>query len=387
MVRTGRVEKERRGTDSREARLKARARRASAACPPLSSPPPPSPLLYVVGSLNADLVLSLARLPAPGETLAASSLSTFPGGKGGNQAVAAAKLGWPTRMVGLVGGSSRGEEAPPSSPSPPPSPDGGGALLLASLAGAGVDTRYVACLAGVPTGTAVIMVQEGTGENSIVIVAGANGEEGAWLAGQALAGAMADLARGPASVGALLLQREVPDAVNTAAAAAARSGGVPVLLDVGGDDAPLPASLLACVDVVSPNESELARLTGLEAGTAAEAARAACALLDAAPGVRAVLVKRGAAGSLLVERGRRGGPPTITSQAAAPVVAVVDTTGAGDCFTAAYAVASLRGLEPTARLRYASAAAGLCVQARGAGPSMPGGAAVDAALEAWERVK
>ena len=337
--------------------------------------------LYVVGSLNADLVLRVARLPAPGETLAASSLATFPGGKGGNQAVAAGKLGYPTAMVGQVGGDGPGR------------PDGGGALLLASLAAGGVDVRLVSVVPGTPTGTAVIMVQEGSGENSIVIVGGANAA-GWGVDGGALAGATADLAHGRA--GGLLLQREVPDDVNTAAARAARPSGTPVILDAGGVDAPIPADLLACVDVLSPNETELARLTGVssgggggsaDTGSEAGAVAGAQALLASAPGLAAVLVKRGAAGSLLVERGGRGetGTTTVTVQPAAPVRTVVDTTGAGDCFTAAYAVALARGLpHPADRLRYASAAAGLCVQVEGAGPSMPTDAAVRAALEAWE---
>jgi ribokinase len=321
-------------------------------------------------------------------------MSTFPGGKGGNQAVAAAKLGWPTLMVGQVGGVG----GPASLTSPPPTPDGGARLLLASLAASAVDTRYVDVLPGTaPTGTAVIMVQEdGTGENSIVIVGGANAEEGAWLDGPGMRGALGDLGRaGPGGgggppVGALLLQREIPATVNVAAAGAARAAGVPVILDAGGEDAPLPPALLACVDVVSPNETELARLTGVDlcgrggGGEAGAVIAAAVALLDASPGLAAVLVKRGAAGSVLVEAGDPvGSPPTITSQAAAPVPAVVDTTGAGDCFTAAYVVGLLRGLAPSARLRYASAAAGLCVQARGAGPSMPGHEAVMEALKGW----
>jgi len=361
---------------------------------PAPPPPPPPFALFVIGSLNADLVLTVPRLPAPGETLAASSMSTFPGGKGGNQAVAAAKLGWPTLMVGQVGGVG----GPASLTSPPPTPDGGARLLLASLAASAVDTRYVDVLPGTaPTGTAVIMVQEdGTGENSIVIVGGANAEEGAWLDGPGMRGALGDLGRaGPGGgggppVGALLLQREIPATVNVAAAGAARAAGVPVILDAGGEDAPLPPALLACVDVVSPNETELARLTGVDlcgrggGGEAGAVIAAAVALLDASPGLAAVLVKRGAAGSVLVEAGDPvGSPPTITSQAAAPVPAVVDTTGAGDCFTAAYVVGLLRGLAPSARLRYASAAAGLCVQARGAGPSMPGHEAVMEALKGW----
>ena len=337
-------------------------------------PPPHSLPLYVVGSLNADLVLSLTRLPALGETIAASSLATYPGGKGANQAVAAGKLGWPTVMVGQVGAEEGG------------GPDSGARLLLSSLAAAGVDTRYVDCVPGTPTGAAVILLQEASGENSIVIVGGANGSEAAWMEGGGLKNTLADLAATPARIGCVLLQREVPDAVNVAVASSARLANIPVIMDAGGVDAPLPPALLASIDVLSPNETELARLTGMEVGEEDEdsAVRAAAALLDSAPGVESILVKRGAAGSVLVERGGNGGaPPLITSQPAAPVPAVVDTTGAGDCFTAAYAVATLRGLVPADRLRFASAAAGLCVQGKGAGPSMPGEGAVRGALEAW----
>lgn len=296
--------------------------------------------LLVVGSANADLYVEIERLPLPGETLPGDRAAVRPGGKGANQAAAAARLGLPTRFAGRFGS------------------DAFAAPLRAALATAGVDLGPSRDLPG-PTGQAFILLQKG-GENSIVLVGGANR---AWETRPSfeLAGA-----------GALLLQREIPEAVNLAAAQAARAAGVPVVLDCGGDDAPLPADLLPLLDVVSPNESELARLTSLPTGDDAEVLTAARALQ--ARGVGTVLVKLGSRGCLLVPA--RGEP----LRQAAFRVPVVDTTGAGDCFTGAYTVGLVEGLAEPLRLRLACAAAALCVQGLGAMPSMPTRAAVDAFL-------
>lgn len=296
--------------------------------------------LLVVGSANADLYVEIARLPAPGETLPGGNAAVRPGGKGANQAAAAARLGLPTRFAGRFG------------------TDAFAAPLRAALAEAGADLAPSRDVPG-PTGQAFILLQKG-GENSIVLVGGANR---AWEDRPAF-----DLA----GAGALLLQREIPEAVNLAAASAARAAGVPVVLDCGGDDAPLPAGLLALIDVLSPNESELARLTGLPTGDEAQVLAAARALQ--ALGVGTVLVKLGARGCLLVPR---SGPPI---RQAAFTVPVVDTTGAGDCFTGAYTVGLVEGLPEAQRLRLACAAAALCVQGLGAMPSMPRRAAVEAFL-------
>jgi ribokinase len=296
--------------------------------------------LLVVGSANADLYVEIERLPLPGETLPGHKAAVRPGGKGANQAAAAARLGLPTRFAGRFG------------------TDAFAAPLRSALAEAGADLSPSRDVPG-PTGQAFILLQQG-GENSIVLVGGANR---AWEAEPRfeLAGA-----------GALLLQREIPDSVNLAAARAARTAGVPVVLDCGGDDTPLPTELLALIDVVSPNESELARLTGLP--TEDDDAVLAAARWLQARGVGTVLVKLGSRGCLLV--------PAVgdTIRQTAFRVPVVDTTGAGDCFTGAYTVGLVEGLPEARRLRLACAAAALCVQGLGAMPSMPTRAATEAFL-------
>lgn len=304
------------------------------------------PTCVVVGSANADLFIH-SRLPLPGETLCATGGGeVLPGGKGANQAAAAARLGCPTLFVGQTGR------------------DGAGTMLREQLGASGVLLTHTAEVAG-PTGQAVIILAP-DGENSILLIAGANA---AWTAPGPPA---LDAVR---SAGLLLLQREVPESVSLAAALAAHAAGVPVVLDAGGDEQPISPALLACVTYLSPNETELARLTGLP--TEGEAAvLAACAALHAR-GVGHVLVKLGASGSLLSSP---GAAPVRQPAFRAP--AVVDTTGAGDCFTAAFAVGLLEGLSPAAAMRFASAAACLCVQGRGAMPSLPRRQEVDALLAA-----
>ncbi|CAG9466930.1 unnamed protein product [Pedinophyceae sp. YPF-701] len=336
-----------RSSVSRPCRGRRRGPVAAAAQPSKDAP------LVVVGSANCDLVLSLDRVPDAGETLAARSLETHPGGKGANQAAAAACLGQRTCFVGQVGD------------------DSSGTYMRHELAARGVDLAALRSVPGVPTGTAVIMLDQ-TGENRIIIVGGANTHlpwdhlpqrEGAGSAGALIAGA-----------GALLLQREVPGTeVNVAAAQAARAAGVHVVLDCGGQEGPLEDGLLEACDTISPNETELARMTGLPTATDAEVLAAAESMLS--DGKRQVLVKLGSKGSVLV----RSGEEPIR-QPAIPAPEVVDTTGAGDCFTAAFAVAFLEGKAPAECMRFAAAAASLCVRRMGAMSSMPSRAEVEALL-------
>lgn len=300
--------------------------------------------LIVLGSVNADLYVEIPRLPQPGETLPGTGAAVRPGGKGANQAAAAARLGGSVRFAGRIG---RDPFAAP---------------LRQALAGAGVELGLLQEVDG-PTGQALILLQRG-GENSIVLVAGAN---------HAWDGLDRSLAEALPGAGCLLLQREVPEAVNLLAASAAHAAGVPVVLDAGGADAPLAPELLRRLAVLSPNETELARLTGLPTGSDAQVLAAARALQ--AQGVGTVLVKLGARGCLLVPR---EGEPLPQPSFRVPVV---DTTGAGDCFTGAWTLAMMEGQEARARLRFACAAAALCVQGLGALPSMPTRAAVEAFLK------
>ena len=294
--------------------------------------PPP---LLVIGSINADLYIEVESLPRPGETIAGSDCAVRPGGKGANQAAAAARLGFPTRFAGRLGS------------------DAFAPALRSELRATGADDALLAEVPG-PTGQAYILLQRG-GNNSIIVAPEANAT---WQ------GLDADLEAAIQRAGALLLQREIPEAVNVAAAQLAHAAGLPVVLDAGGcADCPLPAALLPCLTVCSPNETELSRLTGMPTEDGDQVIAAARALQK--QGVAIVLVKLGARGCLLV---RADGSTLAQSVFRVPVV---DTTGAGDCFTAAYTVALLERMPEADRLRFACAAAAVCVQRKGAMSSMP----------------
>ncbi len=299
--------------------------------------------LLVVGSINADLYVEIARLPAPGETILGGGAAMRPGGKGANQAGAAARLGVTTWFAGRVG------------------EDAYAGPLRGALAEVGVWLDLLQTVPGA-SGQALILLQQG-GENSIIVVPGANH---IWH------GLDAMLTAQIRDASAVLLQREIPEPVNVAVAAVAHAAGVPVVLDAGGAEGPLPAALLAQLTVLSPNETELARLTNMPTNDTAQVVAAARALQ--AQGVGTVLVKLGARGALVVDR-----DGSVITQAIFPV-SVIDTTGAGDCFTAAYAVAMVETKAQAERLRFAAAAAGLCIQCKGALPSMPSRAEVEAFL-------
>ena len=302
--------------------------------------------LLVLGSINADLYVEIEALPKPGETISGQDCAIRPGGKGANQAAAAAKVGYQTRFAGHLGS------------------DAFAPALRAELRAAGADDALLTEVAG-PSGQAYILLQRG-GENSIIVAPGANHVWGSTLD--------PELTAAISQAGALLLQREIPEALNIAAAQFAKSAGVPVVLDAGGsDDGPLPAALLVCLTVCSPNETELARLTGMP--TDDEALVIAAARKLQLQGVATVLVKLGARGCLLVR------PDGSTLRQGIFPVNVVDTTGAGDCFTATYTVAMLSGMAEADRLRFACAAAGVCVQRKGAMPSMPTRAEIQALMD------
>ncbi|KAJ4829295.1 hypothetical protein Tsubulata_000992 [Turnera subulata] len=305
-----------------------------------SSPPP----LVVVGSANADIYVEIDRLPAVGETISAKSGQNLAGGKGANQAVCAAKLAYPTYFLGQVGEDAHGD------------------LIKDSLLEGGVNLGHLRAVAGgVPTGSAVVMLQP-DGQNSIIIVGGAN--TSGWPS--RLTPPDLELVR---NAGIVLLQREIPDSVNIQVAEAAKNAGVPVILDAGGMDTPLPQELLEAVDFFSPNESELGRVTAMSTDSFEQIGQAVKKCHGM--GVKQVLVKLGAKGSALFVDGEKPIRQPIIS---APKV--LDTTGAGDTFTAAFAVALVEGKPKEECLRFAAAAASLCVQVKGAIPSMPNRTAV-----------
>lgn len=302
---------------------------------------PPRPLV-VVGSANADIYLEIDRLPLPGETLAAHAGQTLPGGKGANQAACAARLSHPTYFVGQIG------------------KDAHGSLIYDALTSCGVHLEHLNAISA-PTGHAVVMLQPG-GQNSIIIVGGANVcwpmlEDNVGWFPQSTQQLIRD-------AGAILLQREIPDSVNLEVAKIARSANIPVILDAGGVESPIPEALLRCVTILSPNETELARITESPVETLQDIIMAASKCQEM--GVKQVLVKVGEKGSLLLAEDGH-----VTLQPAIMAPNVVDTTGAGDTFTAAYAVALVEGQSQADCLEFAAAAASLCIRAKGAIPSMP----------------
>ena len=293
----------------------------------------------VVGSLNEDVLVAVGRLPGRGETVIGRDVEIAPGGKGANQAAAAGRLGPGVHMVGRVGADPAGDRQ------------------LAALAGSRVNVSQVHRTPGAPTGSATIPVEDGTGENLIVVVPGANAE---------LRPADVDV-ESVRRATVLLLQLEVPLA--TVAAAARATRGTVVLNPAPAQ--PLPPDLLAEVDVLVPNEHELAQLAGVPDGERPPAELAALARSVASG---AVVVTLGARGALVVPAD--GG---VRLQAAPPVTAV-DTTGAGDCFCGALAQALARGEELAAAVRYAVTAAALSTTGPGARGALPDDDAVRALL-------
>ncbi|MBU6401441.1 MAG: ribokinase [Verrucomicrobia bacterium] len=292
--------------------------------------------IVVVGSLNADLVVTTPRFPAPGQTVVGQHVRVFPGGKGANQACAAARLGASVSMIGRIGRDAHGQ------------------LLLRSLASAGANVEGVQRDPRVPTGVASILTNA-AGENQIIIVPGANGV----LRPHHLRPAH----RLITSARVLLLQLEIPLAVTAAAAQFARRAGTLVVLD----PAParrLPDRLLACVDYLTPNETELAILTGCTSRRCSlrEVERLARGLCRHGP--KNVIVKLGGRGALLVS-------PDRTRHWPAFPVKAVDTTAAGDAFNGAFAWALAAGQSEAEAGRLAAAAAACSVTHAGAQPSMP----------------
>ena len=292
--------------------------------------------VIVVGSANLDLVLRVVDLPTPGATVAATAREQHVGGKGLNQAVAAARAGAATTFVGAVGH------------------DEAGSTLLDALTAAGVAGGGTKRVPG-PSGTARVVVSD-AGENTIVLDAGANGPA------ERLTDHQQNLVRG-ATV--LLCQLEVPLALVVHAAQVARGAGRTVVLNAA-PTRPLPADLLALVDVLVVNETEAVQVSGREDPEAAALALAAT--------VTDVVVTLGAAGVLHVGPGGTGRVP------GRPAV-VVDTTGAGDAFTGVLAAHLAAGGSVADGLVRGVAAGSLAVRIRGAVPSLPTREQVDALLD------
>jgi ribokinase len=281
----------------------------------------------VLGSTNMDLVAYVEKAPQRGETVTGREFRTIPGGKGANQAIAAARAGATVSMIGAVGNDSFGTR------------------LRSALEDSGVNTDRLRTTEG-PSGTAHIVVDD-EGGNAIVVIPGANGTVDRLTPDDEGLIASADL---------LLLQLEIPLAAVLAGARTARAHGVRTVLTPA-PARPLPPELLAAVDLLVPNEHEAATLTGLT-----DPREAATALLGRVP---EVVITLGAAGSLYAARDAE--PVTVP----APRVTAVDSTGAGDTFAGALAVALGEGRPMPQALRWAAEAAALSVQREGASASMP----------------
>jgi ribokinase len=291
--------------------------------------------IVVVGSINMDLVAHTHQIPVPGQTVIGTGFDTTPGGKGANQAVAVARLGYPVQMVGMVGDDVFGQ------------------ALLDNLANAGVGTEAVARVSG-PSGVAPILVAE-SGENSIVVVPGANGKMD-----KAAVDRQGALIR---SAGMVLCQLELPLETVGHVLALCAGAGVPVVLDPA-PAAPLPDSAFRQVAWFTPNETEAAFYLGNQPNSEAAAQQ----LLQ--KGLKGVVLKRGSDGAYVAVAGKAAWVRPFP-------VKPVDTVAAGDSFNGAFAVALLEGNDPWAAARFASAAAAISVTRKGAQASMPSRADVE----------
>lgn len=303
------------------------------------------PYVVIVGSINMDLVARVAHLPRPGETVSGRTLDYIPGGKGANQAVAAARLGAKVTLCGRLGDDAF---APP---------------LRAALVDAGVDVENVHSTTACSSGVAWIGVDD-AGANSITVIAGANGrvtvdDIRAWEPTLRTADVV-------------IVQGEIPLAAIAAVLETARKHGVRTVFDV----APVPTKPLpACcwqAEILSPNQTEAEQLTGIPVDSWMTAEAAALALHQL--GAKTVVLKLGSMGALIHDAGH----PAV--RVPAFEVDAVDTTAAGDAFTAALAVAWAGGAALADATRFACAAGACAAMTLGAQPAMPTRAAVESLL-------
>jgi len=290
--------------------------------------------VVVIGSLNMDLVTRAPRLPKGGETLIGQSFTTVSGGKGANQAVAAARLGAQVSMIGCVGNDAYGE------------------VLRGALLAEQIDCQAVSIVDG-SSGVALIVVDDSS-QNTIVIVPGANGA----LTSEAID--RFDSVIQAADV--LICQLEVPDASVGHALKRGRELGKTVILNPAPVSRPLPSDWYASIDYLIPNESEASALSGVSVDSLETAQAAATRLI--ALGAGKVIITLGAQGSLFADGHRFEHFP-------ASVVTAVDTTAAGDTFVGGFAAALAAGQDEAQAIRFGQVAAALSVTRAGAQPSIP----------------
>jgi ribokinase len=290
--------------------------------------------ILVIGSSNTDMIIRVPHIPRPGETILGGSFSMAPGGKGANQAVAAARAGGRVTLVACLGNDIFGRQA------------------LRNFEADGIDARFVASDASAPSGVALINVAD-DGENAISVASGANARltpEDIQKASSAFDGA--DI---------VLMQLETPLETVRAAAGTAKMRGIPVILNPA-PGRELDDGILKNVTILTPNESEAELLTGMGIATESDARRAAVALR--ARGPRVVVITLGEKGCYAAADDFEGRVPAFR-------VRPVDSTAAGDVFNGALAVALAEQMKLVEALRFASAAAALSVTKLGAQPSAP----------------
>lgn len=301
----------------------------------------------VLGIFVADLAFRAPRLPLMGETILGQGFKDGPGGKGSNQAIAAARAGGDARMITRIGRDTFGE------------------MAQKAWAADGIDISAVAIDAELPTGAAFIFVSTETGNNAIIVESGA--------AAKLSPADVAAAERTIASSKVLITQFEQPVETAIAGLTLARRHGVITILNPA-PALPVDDAIYALCDYVTPNETEAATLTGLKVETEADALAAAKEFVRR--GARNALITLGEKGALLHgEAGTHLVP-------AFKVAKVVETTGAGDAFNGGFAVALAEGQSPVEAIRFGCATAGLSVQKPGTAPSMPTRAEIEAMLKA-----
>lgn len=300
------------------------------------------PRILVAGSMNMDLVLQADRIPNEGESYFGQSYSYIPGGKGANQAAAASRAGADVTFVGRIGADAHGD------------------AVIDNLARQGVSTNLIARDQSEPTGLAVIII-EPNGENRIMVYAGANMK----MRADDLSAAF------ERDYDAVMINFEIPDEIIRAVLSRARAADIPVIVDAG-PARPLPLSDLKGVEIISPNETETETLTGIVCSSLDEAARAGQRLIEET-GARYAVIKLGERGALIVGTKEPVHVPGF-------MVTAVDTTAAGDAFTAAMGVRYLEENDIERAVRFGNAAGAVTVTRLGAQPSLPDRAEIETML-------
>jgi len=310
-----------------------------------------NPRVLVFGSINMDLVAKVSRLPVPGETLLGHNFTTVPGGKGANQAVAVARLGIPTAMVGRVGKDQFGQE------------------LLQNLQSDQVQTDAVYIDASNTSGVAIIAVDDNA-ENHIIVIPGANGNVGE----EDIERLIQQLPK--ASV--LLLQLEIPLSAVQQAAQAAQQAGVQVILDPAPAPTELPRELYPVVDIITPNAVEAGQLVNFTVDRPESAAKAATILQQR--GVKTAIIKLGATGVFCATADESFFIPAFSVKA-------IDTVAAGDAFNGGLAAALFQGYSLREAVIWGAATGALSATKAGAQSSLPTRETFEAFLQKYQTLK